>query len=46
MGVTNVFGNIENHLYVEKFDGAVMDTVFTHSQFIAKGDNVNPEIRL
>ncbi|MEP6594644.1 MAG: hypothetical protein ABJA71_01810 [Ginsengibacter sp.] len=37
-----VFGNVENHLLIINSRGT--DTVFIHSQFIVKGDNVNLEI--
>jgi hypothetical protein len=39
-----VFGNVENPLYVVKINSVAPDTVFYHSQFIAKGDNVNLEV--
>ena len=39
-----VFGNVENLLYVLKISSVAVDTVFAHSQFIAKGDNVNLEV--
>ena len=38
-----VFGNVENDLYVVKSNSAT-DTVFAHSQFIAKGDSVSIEV--
>jgi len=36
------FGNTENHFFIINRDDT--DTLFSHSQFIAKGDNINLEI--
>jgi len=38
------FGNTENYLSIAKINGASTDTVFFHTQFIAKGDSMNLEI--
>jgi hypothetical protein len=38
-----VFGNVENRFNVNKIIGNTTDTVFTHSQFIARGDNLHLE---
>lgn len=38
------FGNTENYLSMAKINGAATDTVFSHTQFIAKGDSLNLEI--
>jgi hypothetical protein len=39
-----VFGNVENRFYVNRIIGNTTDTVFTYSQFIAKGDILNLEV--
>lgn len=39
-----VFGNVENYLYVVKSTSAATDTVFAHSQFIARANSINLEV--